>query len=97
MLPARKYQMYAFTLSALVLAVCPSVAYACETCFGVAVESEVTRGIGLAMLLLLVVVTFVFAGILWFFKNTMDRSRMLRDGQLTPPRHSTLLPPTALN
>lgn len=75
----------------------PALVLACESCFGAAVDSEVTRGIGLAMLLLLVVVTAVFAGILWFFWNMMDRSRKLRDGRLLPPHNPAIIPPTALN
>ncbi|MBT8401884.1 MAG: hypothetical protein KJO98_15520 [Rhodothermia bacterium] len=75
----------------------PTLARACETCFGASVDSEVTRGIGLAMLLLLVVVTMIFAGILWFFWNMMDRTRKLREGRLMPPHNPAVIPPTALN
>ncbi|NNE36349.1 MAG: hypothetical protein HKN13_14015 [Rhodothermales bacterium] len=85
------------SIGAVLMTASPGVAMACETCFGAAVDSEVTRGIGLAMLLLLIVVTFVFAGILWFFKNTMTRTRMLREGRLMPPGNKSVIPPTALN
>ncbi len=82
---------------AFLAALSPRVLLACESCFGAAVDSEVTRGIGAAMTLLLLVVVAVFAAIIWFFKNMMDRSRLLRDGRLAPPGQQSLLPPTALN
>lgn len=81
---------------ALVFLLHPQVALACETCFGAAVDNEVTRGIGLAMLMLLVLVSTVFAGIFFFFKNMADRMRRLRQGTLTPTG-SGFLPPASLN
>ncbi len=96
MIRARKHIVALFGTALLVL-VSPLTAVACESCFGAAVDSEVTRGIGFAMLLLLVIVTAVFAGILWFFLNMMDRTRRLRDGRLMPPHNPAIIPPTALN
>ena len=92
----RKYGSSCIVVALAVL-FSPATAAACESCFGAAVDSEVTRGIGLAMLLLLLVVTTVFAGILWFFRNMWDRTRRLKDGSLVPPQHPTVLPPAALN
>ncbi len=96
MIPARKLLM-TFAGAAVMALTSPTAVQACESCFGAAVDSEVTRGIGLAMLLLLVVVTAVFAGILGFFWNMMDRTRKLREGRLMPPHNPAVIPPTALN
>lgn len=92
-----KYCARSLLVAAVFMLVSPVDVWACESCFGAAVDSEVTRGIGLAMLLLLVVVTTVFAGIIWFFKNMMNRARKLEEGRLMPPRDPSVISPTALN
>lgn len=90
-------RVMAITAVAALAVLSPRVVVACESCFGSAVDTEVTRGIGAAMTLLLLVIVTVFAAIIWFFKNMMDRSRKLREGMLIPPAQQQLLPPTALN
>ena len=92
-----KYRVWLPLVAAVLMLASPIDVWACESCFGAAVDSEVTRGIGFAMLLLLIVVTTVFAGIVWFFRNMVNRSRKLREGRLMPPRDRSVIPPTALN
>ena len=58
----------------------PATAEACQVCFGVGVDTPTTRGIGLAMLLLVGMTGVVWGGIGAFFYNFRKRARLLEPG-----------------
>lgn len=60
----------------------PVAAAACETCFGAKVDTPTTRGIALAMLLLVGMTGVVWGGIGAFFLHLRRRARMLEPGEL---------------
>lgn len=58
----------------------PTIAAACENCFGAGVDTPETRGIALAMLLLVGMTGVVWGGIGAFFLHLRRRARMLEPG-----------------
>ena len=60
----------------------PSIAVACENCFGARVDTPETRGIALAMLLLVGMTGVVWGGIGAFFLHLRRRARMLEPGEM---------------
>jgi hypothetical protein len=60
----------------------PLVAGACQTCFGVSIDTPTTRGIAVAMLLLVGVTGVVGCAICAFFLHVRRRIRMLEPGGL---------------
>lgn len=61
----------------------PTAVSACEKCFGAAAtNTPVTRGIGLAMLLLLFVTIFVMGGLIAFFVYMWRRARLFESGKI---------------
>lgn len=60
----------------------PMTAAACETCFGAKVDTPATRGIALAMLMLVGMTGVVWGGIGAFFLHLRRRARMLEPGDL---------------
>jgi len=55
----------------------PSVGLACERCFGAGSDSPIVSAIGVSMLGLLVMVGFVFGGILSFFNQANNRAKAI--------------------
>jgi len=79
-------------LMGLLAAFRPGTAAACERCFGAGADSPTVAAIGLSMLSLLVMVGFVFTGIVRFFNQSNERSKQLsedgrssNDGAVTRP------------
>ena len=70
-----KRALFLFSAVTLVAAGVPSVAFACERCFGAAADSPIVSAIGISMLSLLVLVGFVFGGIFSFFSRSNARAR----------------------
>ena len=71
----------------MVFLLVPQLVLACQQCFGANVNTATTRGIGVAMLALLLFTGFVSTGIIMFFVNMSKRSKILsRDlaNHLTP-------------
>ena len=67
-------------LSVFLLA--PQWVLACQQCFGANVNTATTRGIGFAMLALLVFTGFVSTGIVMFFININKRSKIVSGGKI---------------
>lgn len=68
---------------AMLIAACsPSVAAACDTCWGASVATPTTHGITMAMLALIGMTSIVGGGIGAFFLHVRRRSRMLEPGDL---------------
>lgn len=68
-------------LTGAVLIFLPQTVAACEKCFGgAAANSSTTRGIGLAMLALLIITAVVLGGITLFFLYMRKRAKMLASG-----------------
>jgi hypothetical protein len=60
----------------------PAPAEACQACFGIGLDTPTTRGIGLAMLLLVGMTGVVWGGIGAFFYNLRKRARLLEPGNM---------------
>jgi hypothetical protein len=69
-------------LLVLLLAILPNTAWACEHCFGAAVDTMTTRGIAVSMASLLGFTGFVGTGVMKFFRGMARRARMLEAGDL---------------
>ena len=69
----------------------PEAAFACEKCFGGA-EGPVGEGISMAMLALLGMTGFLWAGIGAFFINMRRRARQLAPGDLAVGEDGSVLP-----
>lgn len=67
----------AASICALVWGLDPTAAAACEMCWGAALDNPTTRGISMAMLLLVGMVGMVGGGIGAFFYNVRRRSHLL--------------------
>lgn len=76
MTPYKKY-LGAIGIVALVWGLAADPASACEMCWGAAVDNPTTRGISMAMLLLIGMTGVVGGGIGAFFYNVQRRSSML--------------------
>ena len=57
----------------------PSVGLACERCFGAGSDSPIVSAIGVSMLGLLVMIGFVFGGIISFFNQANNRAKAIAD------------------
>jgi len=73
---------FVFPIVALlaVLVLLPEAAYACEHCFGGAGDNETTRGIEMAMTVLIAITGVVFTGIVSFFRRMSRRAALLESG-----------------
>ena len=75
-------RLKAAVLVAVLWAVVPLGAAACEVCWGAQVDTPTTRGISMAMLALIGMTSIVGGGIGAFFYNMKRRTEMLRPGDL---------------
>ncbi|RMH77299.1 MAG: hypothetical protein D6681_20965 [Calditrichaeota bacterium] len=75
----------------LVLLFLPDLAAACDKCFGAGVDTPTTRGIGMAMLALLILTTMIFGGIIGFFVHMNRRARLLASGNYVINEQGVLL------
>lgn len=79
-------------LTGALLVFLPQMAAACEKCFGgAAANSATTRGIGLAMLALLIITAVVLGGITLFFLYMRKRAKMLASGDYIVNEKGTIL------
>lgn len=79
------------SLTIIGLLAAPSFAWACEHCFGAAVDTDTTRGITLAMAALLGITGLVATGVLSFFRKIAVRARALEAGDLAVSENGTLV------
>jgi len=63
------------------VAVIPASAFACERCFGAGADSPTVAAIGVSMMTLLILVSFVFTGIARFFNQSYQRSLDMTSGE----------------
>jgi hypothetical protein len=75
----------------VVLTALPELAMACEHCYGSGGDSEVTRGIGLAMGALIGVTGMIGAGTFAFFRKMTLRSRLLQSGDYDVTQYGELV------
>ena len=57
----------------------PDIALACERCFGAGSDSPIVSAIGISMLGLLIMIGFVFGGIVAFFNQSNKRAKLLAE------------------
>ncbi|MFT5143995.1 MAG: hypothetical protein ACI80V_000344 [Rhodothermales bacterium] len=67
------------SLVLVVMAALPDTLLACERCFGAGVDAPAVRAVSASMLVLLVMISGVFGGILSFFRNMSVRARNLAE------------------
>lgn len=66
---------------ALMSTAAPISAAACDSCWGAAIDTPITRGISLAMLALIGMTSVIWGGIGAFFLHVHRRSRLLEPGE----------------
>ena len=66
-----------FIAAATLWLLSPGVSLACERCFGAGSDSPIVSAIGISMLGLLIMIGFVFGGIVSFFNQANRRARLL--------------------
>ena len=81
---------YWCTALALILLL-PSAAWACEHCFGAAVDNATTRGIAISMAALLGFTGLVATGVLSFFRKICLRAKALEAGDLAVSEYGQLV------
>lgn len=80
------------SLANAVLFLLPGAVMACEKCYGsAAANSPTVRGIGLAMLALIIITGIVLGGIVMFFIYMRKRAKMLESGQYIVNEQGVLL------
>lgn len=70
----------------IVFLLMPQLVLACQQCFGANVNTATTRGIGFAMLGLLVFTGFVSTGIVMFFLNMNRRGKIFSRDLVNEPK-----------
>lgn len=60
----------------------PAISSACERCFGAGSDSPIVSAIGISMLGLLVMIGFVFGGIVSFFNQANNRAKAIENEAL---------------
>lgn len=75
----------------LMVLILPQAAWACEHCFGAAVDTATTRGITLAMAALLGFTGLVATGVLSFFRKISVRAKALEAGDLAVSEYGRLV------
>ncbi len=75
----------------LVLVALPQTAWACEHCFGAAVDTMTTRGIAISMAALLGFTGLVGTGVVNFFRKMTVRARLLEAGDLVVSEFGELI------
>lgn len=81
-----------FTITGMLMVLLPEAVLACEKCFGAsAADTPTVKGIGLAMLGLLLITVVVLGGIVAFFIYMRKRVRMIESGEYTVTEKGVLL------
>lgn len=81
-----------FIFASSILMLLPEAVLACEKCFGAkGANTQITDGIGFAMLLLLSITAFVMVGIVSFAIYMTRRIRMVESGQIVVTEQGNLL------
>lgn len=87
-----KFKSVFFTITAMVMVLLPEAVLACEKCFGAsAADTPTVKGIGLAMLGLLLITVVVLGGIVAFFIYMRKRARLIASGNYTVTEKGVLL------
>jgi len=81
-----------FAITGILTVLLPEAVLACEKCFGAsAADTPTVKGIGLAMLGLLLITVVVLGGIVAFFIYMQKRARMIESGEYTVTEKGVLL------
>jgi hypothetical protein len=81
-----------FTVTGAALVLLPDAALACEKCYAAtATDTPTVKGIGLAMLGLLLITVIVLGGIVAFFLYMRKRARMIASGEYIVTEKGVLL------
>lgn len=81
-----------FIITGMLMVLLPEAVFACEKCFGAsAADTPTVKGIGLAMLGLLLITVIVLGGIVAFFIYMSKRARMIESGEYTVTEKGVLL------
>jgi hypothetical protein len=71
-----------FTITGMLMVLLPEAVLACEKCYAAAAaDTPTAKGIGLAMLGLLLITVMVLGGIVAFFLYMSKRARMIESGE----------------
>ena len=77
-------RVQALVAVALLWSQSPSLALACERCFGAGADSPTVQAIVASMMALFVIFGVVFGGVFSFFNNQHSRTRMLASNPSDP-------------
>lgn len=78
-------KLVSVSIALFALMILPDIAMACPSCYGAISDTEVARGLQLAMLSLIGAITVIGVGVVVFFSNIKKRAAMYEAGELDLP------------